>query len=100
MRYTKLVPANNLGVRDLLPSSATNEVLGLEERVTENVRVRCHLDELVGRHGLPDLVEERTVIDDELGRNDSLESLPVLRYIVSPTILELLKGPRVLTLVS
>lgn len=78
MRYTELVPANDLSVRNFLPSGTTNEVLSLEKGVAEDVGVRSHLDELFGRHGLPDLVKERTVVDDELGCDDSLESLPVL----------------------
>jgi hypothetical protein len=99
VRYTKLVPANDLSVRDLLPSGATDEVLSLEKRVTEDVRVRSHLDELFGRHGLPDLVEERTVIDDELGCNNSLESLPVLKANCQP-LQSSRRDSGVLTLVS
>lgn len=63
VRHAKLVVANDLVIRDLLPLSAADEVLGLEERVAEHVRVGNHGYEFLGRHRLPDLVEEGTVVD-------------------------------------
>ena len=63
VRHAKLVVANDLGIRDLLPLSAADEVLGLEERVAEHGRVGNHGYEFLSRHCLPDLVEEGTVVD-------------------------------------
>jgi hypothetical protein len=37
--------------------------------------IRCHSDEIFGRHGLPDLVEESTVIDLNRRLSDTLGSL-------------------------
>jgi len=63
VRHAKLVVANDLVIRDLLPLSAADEVLGLEERVAEHVRVGNHGYEFLSGHRLPDLVEEGTVVD-------------------------------------
>jgi hypothetical protein len=50
-------------------------VLGLQKRVAKDMGIRCHSDEIFGRHGLPDLVEESTVIDLNVGLSDTSESL-------------------------
>lgn len=63
VRHAKLVVANDLVIRDLLPLGAADEVLGLEERITEHVWVGNHGNEFLSRHRLPDLVEEGTVVD-------------------------------------
>ena len=63
VRHTKLVVANDLVIRDSLPLGAADEVLGLEERVTEHVFVGNHGNEFLSRHRLPNLVEEGTVVD-------------------------------------
>ena len=63
VRHAKLVVANDLVIRDLLPFGATDEVLGLEERVAEHRFVGNHGDEFLSRHRLPNLVEEGTVVD-------------------------------------
>jgi len=81
MGYAQLMVTNNLVVRHLLPLGTTNEVLRLQKRVTQHVGVGCHCDKLCGRHGFPDLVKERAVVDPESGSNASLEFLPVLLFL-------------------
>ena len=61
--YAQLVIADNLVIRDLLPSGPADEVLCHEEFVAQHGLVGDHLEEVFGRHGLPDLVEEGTVVD-------------------------------------
>jgi hypothetical protein len=79
--HAELVVADDLVVRDLLPLGAADEVLGHEGGVAEDLGVRGHLDELVCGHGLPDLVEERAVVDAE-GRGNALgQACPVLGVV-------------------
>jgi hypothetical protein len=81
VRHTELVVANDLVIRDLLPLGAADEVLGHEGGVAEDLGVRGHLDELVCGHGLPDLVEERAVVDAE-SRGDALgEAGPIFGVV-------------------
>jgi hypothetical protein len=63
MRYAELVVAHNLVVGDLLPPGPADEVLCLEEWVAQHGVVGDHLEVFIGWHGLPDLVEEGTVVD-------------------------------------
>lgn len=63
VRHAQLVVPDDLRVRYLLPARAADEVLRLEQRVAEDRLVADHGDELLGRHGLPDLVEEGAVVD-------------------------------------
>lgn len=63
VRYAQLVVAGDLGVRHFLPLRAADEVLCSQRRVAEHVRVGGHLDELVGGHCFPNLVEEGAVVD-------------------------------------
>jgi hypothetical protein len=65
MRDTKLVPSNDCVVRDLLPLGLADEMLGHESFVSEDERVRNHLEVIRCWHGLPDLSEERAVVDLE-----------------------------------
>ena len=78
MWHSQLVVANDLIVGDLLPFRSSLEVLRHKSLITEDFRVRRHCDEVVGRHGLPELVEEGAVVDAE-GRCDAFsETGPVL----------------------
>lgn len=63
VRHPQLVVADDLGVRDPLVRRAPDEVLRHQERVAEHRVARDHRDELLGRHGLPQLVQERTVVN-------------------------------------
>lgn len=63
MGHAELVDADDLVVRDPLPLGAADEVLRHQQWVAENSRVRDHADELVRGHRLPELVEERAVIN-------------------------------------
>lgn len=58
VRHAELVVARHLVVARPLPSGATDEVLCLQERVSEHRGAGGHGDKLLGRHGLPGLVEE------------------------------------------
>lgn len=81
MRYPELVVSGDLGIRDLLPLGAANEMLCLEEWVAEDVWVGGHLDKVFSRHVLPELVEEGSVVDSQF-RCDALgEPLPVLGVV-------------------
>lgn len=53
VRDAQLVHADDLGVADLLPLGAADEVLRHEQRVAQDGLVRDHGDELFGGHGLP-----------------------------------------------
>jgi hypothetical protein len=78
MRHPQLVVADNLSVGDLLPFGGALEVLCHQGFVAEDLGVSDHCDEVVGRHGLPELVEEGAVVDAE-GRCDAFsETGPVL----------------------
>ena len=81
VRHTQLVVADDLVVANLLPLGATDKVLRLQRRVAEDVGVRSHLDELIGRHSLPDLVQEGTVVDAEGRGNAFAEAVPVLAVV-------------------
>ena len=63
VRHTELVPTNDFVVRHLLPLGSTDEVLCLQQRIAQHVRIRRHLEELIRWHGLPHLVQERAVVD-------------------------------------
>ena len=56
MRHPQLVIANDLIVRNLFPLAGALEVLRHERLVTEDLRIRCHCHEVVGRHSFPDLI--------------------------------------------
>jgi hypothetical protein len=77
----QLVIAGDLVVRDLLPLGAADEVLGHEGGVAEDFGVRGHLDELVGRHGFPELVEEGAVVDAKGGRDAFGKARPVFSVV-------------------
>jgi hypothetical protein len=79
MRHPQLVVANNLIVRHLLPFAGALEVLRHQSLVPQHLGVRNHGDEVVCRHGLPELVEEGAVIDAEGRRDACSETCPVLR---------------------
>lgn len=57
------MPADNFIVRNLFPASATDEMLRFQKGVAENGGRGGHSYEVGGRHGGPDLGEERAVID-------------------------------------
>lgn len=63
VRHAQLVRADDLGVRDLLPLGAADEVLRLEQRVAEDGGRGDHGDVLFGRHRLPELVQEGAVVN-------------------------------------
>lgn len=63
VRDPHLVGADDLVVGDLGPAAAADEVLRLEQRVTEELGVGGHGEEFVGGHGVPHLVEEGAVVD-------------------------------------
>jgi hypothetical protein len=76
--HTQLVIADDLVVRDLLELGSTAEVLGHEPWVTEDFGVGDHRDEVICRHGLPDLVQERAVVDADGWSNNLSQAFPVL----------------------
>ena len=76
--------SGDLVLGGLFPPCATDEMLCLEERVAENGRVRGHCDELFSGHRLPDLVQERAVVDPQCRCNALAQTVPVLS-IVSAT---------------
>lgn len=78
---TELVVADDLVVRDLFPLGAADEVLGHKSGVAEDFGVGGHLDELVGGHGFPELVEEGAVVDAEGGSDALGEAVPVLGVV-------------------
>nr|POE79761.1 hypothetical protein CFP56_07826 [Quercus suber] len=77
----QLVVADDLVVRHLLPLGAADEVLRLQRRVAQHVRVRGHLHKLLGRHRLPDLVEEGAVVDAQRRRDALAQARPVFRVV-------------------
>lgn len=74
----ELVVADDLGVADLFPLGGTAEMLSHEERVAEDLGVGDHLDKVVGRHGLPEFVQERAVVNADGGCDDFSQAFPVL----------------------
>lgn len=75
----QLVISDDLGVGDLLKVGRAAEMLGHQSRVTKDVGVRDHGDEVVSRHGFPELVQERAVVDSNGGSDDFPQTSPVLR---------------------
>ena len=69
MRHTQLVVSSDFRIRNLLPFRRTLEMLGFERWISEHFRVGRHCDEFIGRHSLPELVEEGAVVDAESGCN-------------------------------
>lgn len=55
--------ANDFSVRNALIAGATDKMLRLEGRIAEHSGIGHHSDVIVGRHCLPDLVEEGAVIN-------------------------------------
>lgn len=68
---SKLVPSDHFRVRNLLPLGLANEVLRHEGFVSENERIRDHLEVIGSGHGLPEFSEERTVVDLERRESQS-----------------------------
>lgn len=72
------MPADDLGVRDLLELGGAAEVLGHEGLVAEDEGGGDHAEEFFGGHGFPEFVEEGAVINSEGGGDDLGEAVPVL----------------------
>jgi hypothetical protein len=83
VRHPQLVVPDHLVLCRLLPSCAANEVLRLEEGVAQHRGVGGHGDKFIGGHGLPNLAQERTVIDPESRRDAFAETVPVLTDVSS-----------------
>jgi len=83
VRYTQLMPADDLVVGHLLELRGAAEVLCHEGLVAEDERTRNHADEFIGRHGFPDLVQEGSVVNSKSWGDDLLETLPVLHVLIS-----------------
>lgn len=78
MRYPQLVVADDLGVRYLFPLGGAAEVLGAQGLVAQYLRVGRHGDEISCRHGLPQLVQEGSIVDPKGWGDAFLEAFPVL----------------------
>lgn len=63
VRDAQLVVADDLVLGHLLPARAADEVLRAEGGVAQHLLARDHADELLGRHCLPELVEEGAVVN-------------------------------------
>lgn len=63
VRHAHLVVPRNLGITNLHPLGGTNEVLRLQERIAQDMRVGRHGDEFVSRKAFPNLVKEGAVVN-------------------------------------
>ncbi len=65
MRGAKLMMSDDFGVGDRLPYGGPEQVLRLDQRVAEEAIAADHLNELLGRHGVPfpSVIHHKTIVD-------------------------------------
>ena len=70
MGYTHLLSTYYLIFARLEPCRCADKMLRFDPCVTKKIRIRGHAQKLLGGHGLPDLVEECTVINLRVKKDD------------------------------